>query len=318
MLSVAEAPFYADVADGPAGAAAFWLRAADGVRIRIGIWRDGARGSVLLFPGRTEYVEKYGRLAGELAAHGYATLAIDWRGQGLADRLGPDRDVGHVRRFADFQLDVDAVIAAARQLGLPEPLYLMAHSMGGCIGLRALMRGLPVQAAAFSAPMWGIGIRPAMRPAAWGLTTAARLTGFATRYAPGTGPGTYVRDAGFADNVLTTDPDMFAYMKEQVTAHPDLALGGPSMSWLNEALREMRRLRAAPLPDHPTLVALGSRERVVDGAAVRAVMQRWKSATFMIIEGSEHEIIMETPAIRTRFLQAATDLFQRSLGSVSR
>ena len=51
------APFYADVADGPPGGRAVWLHAADGVRLRAGLWPlQGARGTVLLLPGRTEYV----------------------------------------------------------------------------------------------------------------------------------------------------------------------------------------------------------------------------------------------------------------------
>ena len=71
--------------------AAFWLTAADGVRLRVGLWsHPGAQGTVLLLPGRTEYVEKYGRAAADLRSRGYATLAIDWRGQGLADRALDD------------------------------------------------------------------------------------------------------------------------------------------------------------------------------------------------------------------------------------
>ena len=42
---------------------------------------------------------------------------------------------------------LDAVLAEIELLGLPQPLYLMCHSMGGCIGLRSLMRGVPVRAA---------------------------------------------------------------------------------------------------------------------------------------------------------------------------
>ena len=43
-------------------------------------------------------------------------------------------------------------------LALPRPWRLLAHSMGGTIGLRALTRGVPVAAAVFSAPMWGIRV----------------------------------------------------------------------------------------------------------------------------------------------------------------
>lgn len=306
------APLHADVAEGPPNGEAFWLQAADGVRLRAGLWRTGRRGTVLMFPGRTEYIEKYGRFAADLAAQDYTTLVIDWRGQGLADHLAPDPLVGHVRRFVDFQQDVAALMAAAERLTLPKPFHLVAHSMGGCIGLRALILGLPVASATFSAPMWGIGVKPHMRPAAWVITSLARLAGLGTRYAPGTGPSTYVRDAPFADNSLTTDADMWAYMCRQVTTHPALALGGPSMLWVNEALIEMSRLRRAPLPGTPTLVALGLQERVVNPAAVRAVMARWPAAQFLELPGSEHEMIMERPTIRGRFLQAALAHFAKA------
>lgn len=299
------------MAEGPPGGQAFWLKAADGVRLRAGLWQQGAKGTVLLFPGRTEYIEKYGRLATDLAARGYSTFAIDWRGQGLADHLAPDPLIGHVNRFADFQKDVAALLKAAQALALPKPFHLMAHSMGGCIGLRALMNGLPVKSAVFSAPMWGIGLKPHLRPAAWVLTTAARLAGRGSHYAPGTGPVIYTRDAPFADNSLTTDPDMWAYMCRQVTTHAGLALGGPSMTWVNEALWEMARLRRGPFPGLPTLIALGSRERVVNPAAIRMVKSRWPGATFLELPGSEHEMIMETLPIRTRFLTAAVALFEK-------
>ena len=318
MLSTA--PLHNDLAEGPPGGAAWWLNAADGVRIRIGHWPAAPAtrpaGTVFLFPGRTEYVEKYGRLAGDLAAQGYAMVAIDWRGQGLADRLLADHMVGHVGRFSDYQLDVVAVVAAARAMDLPQPWFLMAHSMGGCIGLRSLLPGMPgmipFRAAAFSAPMWGIGIKPHLRPGAWVVSTLAPLVGQGGAYSPGTGPSTYVVDAPYADNSLTTDRDMWDYMGRQVRGCPDFALGGPSMGWLGESLREMRRLRHGPLPATPTLVGLGTRERIVDPLAVRAVMARWKAAEFLVIDGSEHELFMEAPATRARFLAAATALFRRA------
>ncbi|MDX5351429.1 MAG: alpha/beta hydrolase, partial [Paracoccaceae bacterium] len=159
------APFHAQVADGPPGAVSVWVRAG-GTRLRLAWWQAGGQGTVLLLPGRTECVEKYGRAAGDLVARGFSVITIDWRGQGLADRALPDPLVGHVGDFAEYQQDLDAMIATARQAGLPEPFFLLAHSMGGCIGLRGLMRGLPVKAAVFSAPMWGISMAAWLRPVA--------------------------------------------------------------------------------------------------------------------------------------------------------
>ena len=158
-MTMTEAPLFTDVSPGPDDGAAWWMNASDGVRLRIASWGLGAtKGTVLLFPGRTEYVEKYGPAAREFEARGFATITIDWRGQGLADRLLDERRIGHVGEFHDYQKDVAVMLKAARRLDLPKPYFLLAHSMGGAIGLRSVYEDLPVQAAAFSAPMWGIKI----------------------------------------------------------------------------------------------------------------------------------------------------------------
>lgn len=303
------APFYADVADAPPGVDCRWLTAGDGVRLRVAACRGGDKGTVLVFPGRTEFVEKYAPSAREFGARGYSVITVDWRGQGLADRALSDRNVGHVARFADFQRDVAAVAGAARDMGLPGPWFLVGHSMGGAIGLRAIHEGLPVRAAAFSAPMWGIRVSPLMRPVAWALSGAASAAGLGGRYVPGMNGVTYVHSAPYENNVLSSDPDMFAYMKRQVTDHPDLAIGGPSLRWLYEALRECRDLAGRPSPALPCHCAVGPAERVVDIPAIESRMDRWPGATFDRIEGAEHEILMERPAIRARFYDAAARLF---------
>ncbi len=295
------APFFEDVADGPAGGCAHWLTTDDGLQIRVGHWPcAGARGTVLIFPGRTEYIEKYGRDARDLVAAGYAVVALDWRGQGIAARMQPDRALGHVDHFPDYQRDVRATLAHVEALGLPRPWFLLAHSMGGCIGLRAVLDGLPVAAVAFSAPMWGIQMSAALRPNAWGLSSIARPLRFSHIFAPGQQAEPYVMRAGFEENKLTADRDMYDYMRAQLQAHPDLALGGPSLHWLNEALIEMRDLATRPSPDLPVRCYLGSEEAIVDPDPVLARMARWRTGRLMMIEGGRHEVLMETPDRRGR------------------
>jgi len=303
------APLYTDVARAPDGGVAYWLDTDDGVRIRVGVWNEGTRGTVLLMPGRTEYIEKYGLVVGDLQDRGYATIVVDWRGQGLADRLLDDPDMGHVLKFADYQRDVAAMVQAARELEMPQPYYMLSHSMGGCIALRSLLEGLEVKASVFSAPMWGILIGPLMRPLARGIAWTAGTVGMGNKYAPGTSAESYVATAPFEDNLLTTDPDIYAMMKEQVAAHLRFALGGPSMNWLFEALTETRNLMAMAAPKVPALTFLGSNERIVDTAAVSKRMQGWPDGRLERVEGAEHEVLMEWPEIRTRLMDQTTDLF---------
>ncbi|MBU2992763.1 alpha/beta hydrolase [Octadecabacter sp. 1_MG-2023] len=303
------APYHADIAGNPDGIC-HWLTTVDGVRIRVGHWpAPNALGTVLIFPGRTEYIEKYGRTATELTKRGFACVAIDWRGQGIADRLLPNRAVGHVDVFEDYQLDVKAALLHVKSLGLPEPYHLLAHSMGGCIGLRSLYDGLPVKSAVFSAPMWGIKMSPALRPIAWGLSSVSKQLGFGGVFAPGQQAETYVLRATADDNTLTSDSTNFDILQQQLKVQPDLALGGPSLHWLNESLREMRVLAQRPSPDIPCLTFLGSDEAIVDPTRIYDRMANWSNGELVVLEKGRHEVLMEVPDIRTRVLDGASALF---------
>jgi len=286
----------------PDGARAFWRSTSDGVRLRIGVFGRGARGTIVLFPGRTEMIEKYGHVAPSLMAGGFGMVAIDWRGQGLSDRATRDPLMGHVGDFAEYQADVAAYLAALRDLSLPEPYFLLAHSMGGCIALRALASGFAPRAAAFSAPMWGLTMTPANRGLGWSLSTAARALGQGMRYVPGLADEATLDRMVFDSNVLTTDRATFDHMQAQVRACPALAIGAPSLGWLNAALREMRALSRLPSPALPALVAVGTLEKIVSPAAIAGRVGRWPGARLLRYPGAEHEVMMERPSIRDDFI----------------
>lgn len=295
-----QAPFFADVAEGPDGGQAVWAHASDGLRIRVGWWQpEGeARGTVLIFPGRTEYIEKYGRDAQVLTKAGYAVLAIDWRGQGIADRMVANERVGHVDEFPDYQRDVAAALSVAEEAGLPRPWHLLGHSMGGCIGLRALYEGLPVNSAVFSAPMWGIRLAAPTRPAAWVLSWSGSRLGLGHLMSPGTKEDPYPLDADFDGNKLTSDEDMFNYMRRHLTVHPELSLGGPSLHWLNQALAETLALAKRPAPNVDCLTFLGTDEAIVDAGRIQSRMDSWSNGELVMLPGARHEVLMETPETR--------------------
>ncbi|WP_417722287.1 alpha/beta fold hydrolase [Salipiger sp.] len=310
MLSAA--PFHAELADGTDGARAWWVRTADGLRIRVAHYPGPAEatGTVLLFPGRTEYVEKYGRVARDFAERGFHTLTIDWRGQGLADRMLGDPRTGHVHLFHDYQHDVAAMMDAAAELGLPGPYFLEGHSMGGCIGLRALAEGLPVSACAFTGPMWGIRIAAPVRPAAWALGWSTARMGLDHHYAPSTGPDSYTATGAFEGNLLTTSREGWDYMNRQVIEVPELQLGGPSLRWLHQALGECLALARLPSPRIPCISFVGSNERIVDVARVQARMADWPGGKLEVVPGGEHEVLMEDAVTRGRIVSQMADLFE--------
>lgn len=309
------APFHQLPGDPLAPARAFWVRSDDGVRLRLGLWEaDGpgaATGTVLLFPGRTEYLEKYAPFARRLTAAGLHVLGIDWRGQGASDRLQADPRPGHIRDFADYQRDVVEMVVAAGELELPRPWHLLAHSMGGCIGLAALEADLPVASAVFSAPMWGINLRRIQHGVALGIAYLAGRIGRGGLPAPGSGGSirTYLLDEAFSENLLTHDVDEWARLLREAAHWKDLTIGGASFDWVGKALNECTRLSRIVSPEVPMLVSLGSEERIVSGQAIRDRVARWPAAELLEVPGARHEVMMEVAPLRDLFLQAALRRF---------
>lgn len=300
------APFHADLAEAPVGGAVIWRTAEDGIRLRLGVWSvSSARGTILLLPGRTEYIEKYGRVISELTAGGYAVATIDWRGQGYSDRHASDPVLGHVGAFSDYQLDIAELVAAASEAELPRPWFMLAHSAGGSIGLRALIEGIVVERAVFSAPMWRILIPKRKLLIAMMAPTLARATGKSLDYLPGSRANTYATKTGFVENALTSDREYFDYLSRQASAVPEFALGGPSIHWFGEAQAECRRLLRAARPTLPIHTFLGTREEVVDPSAVWAMHANWPSAKLTVIEDGRHELMMDVSAVRRQFFDGA-------------
>ncbi|WBU64491.1 alpha/beta fold hydrolase [Paracoccus aerodenitrificans] len=305
-MDLSPAPFYqlADTAEVPADA--FWLRCDDNIRLRLALWRaENPQGTVLLFPGRTEYAEKYAPIAAILVAAGLHVLTVDWRGQGLSDRLQDNTRAGHIEDFAQYQLDVLAMVEAAGALDLPEPWHLLAHSMGGGIGLAALLNGLPVETASFSAPMWGINHAPLPHAVAFGLSRISSRLGLGGRPALGTGGGgAYVLDEPFQNNLLTGYAGAWARLVREASEWPELTLGGATYDWVAAALRECRRLATEASPDLPMLVSVGTREMIVSVNAIRERASSWPASTLLEIEGGSHEVLFESPERQAEFLGA--------------
>lgn len=311
MLS--NAPFFSKVAMGPPGGFAKWLLTSDKKTIRLGIWKTGTKGTVLIFPGRGEFIEKYGAAANLLSKKNYSVLAIDWRGQGLSDRLHKNSAIGHIKRYADYQKDVRTTLDAIVLLDLPKPLYLLSHSMGGCIALRSLIDKLPFSAAVFTSPMWGLPISPLVKTFSKMVSPLVQISPLATKIVPGGSKQNYVLYTPFEKNVLTNSQNMYGRIKNQLNTYPELMLGSPTIGWINESLRECDELENLSSPPIPSLVLVGSNESIIDTTAVRNRISNWELGKLITIQNAKHELIMEVKKVRNQTINLISDFFNNNI-----
>lgn len=295
----------------PEGSELVWFTSARNRRLRacrvpppVG---KTARGTCIVCPGRTEFIEKYFEVARELQARGFAVLILDWPGQGRSERLLADPRKGHIDRFETFMDALEDGLEAVAG-GLPRPFVALAHSMGGAILLGALAaRRVKVEAAAFSAPMWGLRQGPfGLRYIVWVM----RMLGRSGAYARPPGP-----PETFEQNVVTRDPARWRLQRDLIEAAPDLDLGPVTWGWLGAALRIVsvfaKRTRLEEI-DIPVLVASASGEKLVDNAAHAAICARLPRSEHIVIEDALHEILMETDDKRSRFWSAFDGLLYRA------
>ncbi|OQW57293.1 MAG: hypothetical protein A4S17_04835 [Proteobacteria bacterium HN_bin10] len=298
--------------DTPDGAEEHWLEGRGGVKVRVMTApsiRGQPRGSVIVAPGRTEFIEKYFEVVRELQGRGFAAFCIDWRGQGLSGREVQNSQKGH---FATFDDPVNDLSTALKLLAdrLPRPYIGLAHSMGGAIVLRALQtRRIDLDAAAFSAPMWGIR----------GLSDAAkRYARFMVSLGLG---GTFApsvekrwKRENFKKNPVTHDKARHDRCQGLIAEEPRLALAGPTIGWVAAASDATEAIQVQGSLAHvriPVLVASAGEEQLVDNASHEAVAHQLPDARHIVIEGARHEILMETDAIRAQFWAAFDQLAER-------
>ena len=270
----------------------------DGIRVRTSFWAaNNPVGTVFVFPGRADYIEKYGGLANFCLSNNLNVIAIDWRGQGLSERLLDDKNIGHIEDFKNYQNDVEVIINEAKDASLVKPWIIFAHSMGGLIGLRTLRDNPVFEKVVFTSPMWGIQMPPILKSGASIIMSLISLIGKMETYAPTTSPETPILNEEYEFNKLTSDIQNFKLLRQQLIQHPDLQIGGPSSAWVSAALDEIEFQIGNEPPITPALCFLGEKEEIIDNLAVREFCKNWDSCDLISIPDAKHDLLMEKKMI---------------------
>jgi lysophospholipase len=304
----------------PENAVAGRLAMRDGVSIRYARFAATGRplkGTVIIVTGRNEYIEKYFETIRDLSARGLGTLILDLRGQGLSDRLIADPARGYVADFDDYAQDVEELF---ERVALPDcrgPFFLLGHSIGATVGLLAAPSMVNrIRRMVLLGPLLGYPQLPVS------TATLKRVTGMLHVLGLGRIYMTRTRDrramTPFAVNKLTTDHTRYERNLTLRRLHPELALAGPTASWVYASCRAIEKVED---PDFlarinvPTLVMAAGADEVVSTPAIERLVMRLRAGSLITIDGARHEMLQESDMYREQVL-AAFDAFVPGSGEV--
>jgi len=296
----------------PSGAITGTFKSRDGVRLRFARWeptRGPKRGTICLFQGRSESIEKYFEVVADLRRRGFAVATMDWRGQGGSQRQISNPAKGYVRSFSEYDQDLAHFM---KEIVLPDcqpPFIALAHSMGGHV----LLRNASSPASWFarmvlSAPM--IDISPIELGAPHGLARiyCEALAGIGLgKLFVRKGRPEPIEMRPFEDNPLTSDRTRYLRNRSILDAAPELGLGSPTIAWLRAALRSIGKLTSPGYPlrvEVPLLLFAAGMDRVVSTSAIEEFALRLKVGKHVLLPQARHEILQETDELRGRFWAA--------------
>jgi len=277
--------------------------------------------TIICLPGLSEFAEKYYETARWAVANNYSFWVLDWFGQGGSGRYLTNP---HKRHAVDFQDDVDDLhyflseyvkhASVSTDKGRI-PFAMLAHSMGGNIGLHYLAQNPDVFACAtFSAPMFGIkDFDPYPLYAARGLSTflnavAGRSYAF--------GAGDWTPDGGLDPAKLSSDPVRQILLREWFTANKDLQVGFVTFGWVHAALQSCARLYERGYLDQvetPSSIVRAGQDILVSGAAMDKVAALLPQAQLFDLPEARHEILMERDSLRNKFLKILSNTIQEHI-----
>ncbi len=292
----------------PEGGAYKFFTTKNGVNIRIGIWnnaQNNPKSTVILLPGATEFIEKYYEVIRELLERSYGVAIMDWRGQGLSDRLLENKHKHHIDSFETYLSDLEGFIGEVDKENLTKPFNILAHSMGGHLALRYIHDNPDViSRVVLSAPM--VAIRYGFIPEflAKGLISRALKKGRAEDYSPGQSDYGPRKRGKSAMRILTHDPIRFMGQHVAIDDNQDLALGGQTYGWVGEAIKSINILNSpgyAEIIKTPTLIVQAGKDLLVKNKTQKAFSERLPNGTFKVLPNAAHEILNEVDEVRGIF-----------------
>jgi lysophospholipase len=193
----------------------------------------------------------------------------------------------------------------------PPPIFALGHSTGATVLIRAAHKGHRwFDRMVLTSPLIALGGVDYSHGAGAAIVRAMRWAGFGAMYVP-KADTSIVESRPFLGNILTSDPVRYARNAAVLEADPMLALGAPTVAWLDSAYRAMAELQDRRYPSQirqPMLIVAGGSDQVVSTTAIEDFATMLRAGSHLVIVGAQHEILMEQDRFRSQFW-AAFDAF---------
>jgi lysophospholipase len=264
--------------------------------------------AILISAGRTEAAIKYKELIYDLYQIGYSIYIHDHRGQGQSGRMTDDHDMGYIDTFQFYIDDMRYFYEQELMRNSHSKKYLLAHSMGGAIGMTYLEQyPNDFDAAAFSSPM--LGLRP-------GTCSATKLLVNETpKYAAG--QSEYQDDKlNFKHNKLTGSEIRYKRMNEAFAAVPQAKLGGASYQWIDRSCDQFEYLfENISEIQTPFILFSAKDEKIVYPKAhqhfIEKAQELNKTCEAFTIKNAKHELLVEKDEQRIEIMNHILEFYGR-------
>ena len=271
--------------------------------------REKEKGAILISDGRTEAVIKYKELIFDLFNNGYSVYIHDHRGQGFSGRMIDEHDMGFVDEFQNYVNDMKMFYHKVLKPNHHKNKYLLAHSMGGAIGMMYLEQYPDdFNSAAFSSPMLGLGFPTCL--------VVNLLGGDKPQYAPG-GKNYENSIELFGENSLTNCKIRYNRMLQIFEKYPEAQLGGASYQWVNKSCKAFDYIfdNYAKIKT-PLILFSGEEEEIVSQSAhvefISKLKENGQNAKGYLVTKAKHELFIEKDEARNAVLEEVLDFYSNS------
>ena len=264
--------------------------------------------AIFISSGRTEAAIKYKELIFDLYNNGYSIYIHDHRGQGLSDRMTEDPEMGYIDTFQYYIDDMKYFYDHYLKPKSYKKTYLLAHSMGGAIGMTYIEQNpSDFTAAAFSSPM--LGLKPPF------CSIVKVLDSEKPKYA--IGESQYKDDkTNFKGNTLTGSELRYDRMIDAFAKVPKARLGGATYTWVYKSCQQFEYLFSnIDKINTPFILFSAENEQIVYTSAhqkfVTAAKKLGKDCMAYEVENAQHELLIEKDEQRIETINETLNFYSK-------